>query len=279
MIIYGGQGNVQLKHLHQMVKTDKGRELLLSLQKSDEESYQLIQDILDKKVALEDIHAAMLSNFLYNEWVTDKEKIEPGTIFSAHSAGIFNVLLTSGSADFKRIVYFIKKRAQLVEKLNCSEELWLLLTEDLGQFYQDVLEKCSEKMKLAIVTDESSGVLAMAEESVVFLEETAYLEERFYKLKKLGVSAPYHTGFLDQSFEEYEKLVQELQIVQNDSYQYIFHCEDLSDELLYQWNNVFNWKGLKERILTQESEIFDLSPNKFISKQLLKMKKKKRGSV
>ena len=65
-IIYGGQGNIQLKHLYQMMKTKKGQKLLMELEKCDQESYVLMQKILVKKVDLNDIHAAMLSNFLYN---------------------------------------------------------------------------------------------------------------------------------------------------------------------------------------------------------------------
>ena len=40
-IVYGGQGNVQLKHLHQMIKTKKGQELLLQLETCDQTAYQL----------------------------------------------------------------------------------------------------------------------------------------------------------------------------------------------------------------------------------------------
>lgn len=67
-IIYGGQGNVQLKHLHQMMKTEKGQALLLQLQECDCESHQLIQDILNKKSDLQGLYAAMLTTFLYNAW-------------------------------------------------------------------------------------------------------------------------------------------------------------------------------------------------------------------
>lgn len=38
-VIYGGQGNVQLKHLHQMVKTEKGQNLLLQLEACDPKAY------------------------------------------------------------------------------------------------------------------------------------------------------------------------------------------------------------------------------------------------
>ena len=108
-IVYGGQGNVQLKHLHQMIKTKKGQELLLQLETCDQMAYQLFQDILAKKVDLQDLYAAMLTTFLYNAWISPEEPIEVGTRFSAHSAGIFNVLLASRSASFQDILAFIKK--------------------------------------------------------------------------------------------------------------------------------------------------------------------------
>lgn len=113
-IVYGGQGNVQLKHLYQMVKTKKGQELLLQLEACDQTAYQLFQDILVKTVELQDLYAAMLTTFLYNAWMSPEGAIEIGTRFSAHSAGIFNVLLASGSASFQDILTFIKKRAQLI---------------------------------------------------------------------------------------------------------------------------------------------------------------------
>ena len=275
-IIYGGQGNIQLKHLYQMMKTKKGQKLLMELEKCDQESYELMQKILVKKVDLNDIHAAMLSNFLYNEWLTNYEEIYPNIIFSAHSAGIFNVLLASKSAEFKNIIWFIKKRSQLIKELGRTEELWLLMTENLGMFYQNVLEPSSEKVKLAIVTNEISGVVAMKEEDVRFLDENANSEGYLYKIKELGVKAPYHTSFLNDSLKRYEVLVKKQNIVKNDSYNYIFHCEDLSDELIYQWDNVFNWKGILEKVVENSREIIDLTPNKFITKQLQKMKKRER---
>ena len=82
-IVYGGQGNVQLKHLHQMIKTKKGQELLLQLEACDQTAYQLFQDILAKKVDLQDLYAAMLTTFLYNAWISPEEPIEVGTRFSA----------------------------------------------------------------------------------------------------------------------------------------------------------------------------------------------------
>ena len=278
-VIYGGQGNVQLKHLFQMLKSAKGQQILSQLERCDKESYQLIENVLDKKIGLDDIHAAMLANFLYNEWITNGEEICPGMVFSAHSAGIFNVLLTTNSANFRDIVNFIRKRARLIEELSCPEELWLLMTENLALFSTEVLEQHAEKFKLAIITDSTSGVLAMDEQHLQLLEATASSEGHIYKIKKLGVKAPYHTGFLDKSFDDYVQLVNELNIVQNDLYEYIFHYEDLREELLYQWNQMFNWKGIKENILQRGGEILDLSPNKFISKQLLKMKQKEKRNV
>ncbi len=278
-VIYGGQGNVQLKHLFQMLKSAKGQQILSQLKRCDKESYQLIENVLDKKIGLDDIHAAMLANFLYNEWITNGEEICPGKVFSAHSAGIFNVLLTTNSANFRDIVNFIRKRARLIEELSCPEELWLLMTENLALFSTEVLEQHAEKFKLAIITDSTSGVLAMDEQHLQLLEATASSEGHIYKIKKLGVKAPYHTGFLDKSFDDYVQLVNELNIVQNDLYEYIFHYEDLREELLYQWNQMFNWKGIKENILQRGGEILDLSPNKFISKQLLKMKQKEKRNV
>ena len=278
-VIYVGQGNVQLKHLFQMLKSAKGQQILSQLKRCDKESYQLIENVLDKKIGLDDIHAAMLANFLYNEWITNGEEICPGKVFSAHSAGIFNVLLTTNSANFRDIVNFIRKRARLIEELSCPEELWLLMTENLALFSTEVLEQHAEKFKLAIITDSTSGVLAMDEQHLQLLEATASSEGHIYKIKKLGVKAPYHTGFLDKSFDDYVQLVNELNIVQNDLYEYIFHYEDLREELLYQWNQMFNWKGIKENILQRGGEILDLSPNKFISKQLLKMKQKEKRNV
>ena len=278
-VIYGGQGNVQLKHLFQMLKSAKGQRILSLLQNCDGESYQLIQHVLNKKISLDDIHAAMLANFLYNEWITNSEEIYSGMAFSAHSAGVFNVLLTTNSANFRDIVSFIRKRAHLIEELSCPEELWLLMTENLSLFSAEVLKQHAEKFKLAIITDSTSGVLAMDEQHLQLLEATAVSEGHIYKIKKLGVKAPYHTGFLDKSFDDYAQLVNELNIVQNDLYEYIFHCEDLREELLYQWNQIFNWNGIKEDILQRGGEVFDLSPNKFISKQLLKMKQKEKRNV
>lgn len=271
-IVYGGQGNVQLKHLHQMIKTKKGQELLLQLETCDQTAYQLFQDILAKKVDLQDLYAAMLTTFLYNAWISPEEPIEVGTRFSAHSAGIFNVLLASRSASFQDILIFIKKRAQLVKSLSCQEELHLVMTEDMELFDQKVLKNFSDKFQLAILTDMRSGVLAMRQEDLSILQGAAKEAGLLLKVKPLGVKAPYHTIFLSDSQENYRKMVQELHIQQNQAYEYIFHCDDLEEEILYQWHHLFNWQKIKEGILDKDTDVLDLSPNKFISKQLMKMR-------
>lgn len=74
VIIYGGQGNVQSKHLCQLVKTPKGEILFSKLQATDLESYQLMMDVINHKVSLDNVHASMLANFLYNDWLTNDEK-------------------------------------------------------------------------------------------------------------------------------------------------------------------------------------------------------------
>ncbi|VED90556.1 CylD [Streptococcus equinus] len=271
-IVYGGQGNVQLKHLHQMIKTKKGQELLLQLETCDQTAYQLFQDILAKKVDLQDLYAAMLTTFLYNAWISPEEPIEVGTRFSAHSAGIFNVLLASRSATFQDILAFIKKRAQLVKSLSCQEELHLVMTEDMELFDQKVLKNFPDKFQLAILTDMRSGVLAMRQEDLSILQNAAKEAGLLLKVKPLGVKAPYHTIFLSDSQENYRKMVQELHIQQNQAYEYIFHCNDLEEEILYQWHHLFNWQKIKEGILDKGTDVLDLSPNKFISKQLMKMR-------
>lgn len=271
-IVYGGQGNVQLKHLHQMIKTKKGQELLLQLGTCDQTAYQLFQDILAKKVDLQDLYAAMLTTFLYNAWISPEEPIEVGTRFSAHSAGIFNVLLASRSASFQDILAFIKKRAQLVKSLSCQEELHLVMTEDMELFDQKVLKVYPDKFQLAILTDMRSGVLAMRQEDLSILQNAAKEAGLLLKVKPLRVKAPYHTIFLSDSQESYRKMVQELHIQQNQAYEYIFHCDDLEEEILYQWHHLFNWQKIKESILNKDTDVLDLSPNKFISKQLMKMR-------
>lgn len=271
-IVYGGQGNVQLKHLHQMIKTKKGQELLLQLEACDQTAYQLFQDILAKKVDLQDLYAAMLTTFLYNAWISPEEPIEVGTRFSAHSAGIFNVLLASRSASFQDILIFIKKRAQLVKSLSCQEELHLVMAEDMELFDQKVLKNFPDKFQLAILTDMRSGVLAMRQEDLSILQNAAKEAGLLLKVKPLGVKAPYHTIFLSDSQESYRQMVQELHIQQNQAYEYIFHCDDLEEEILYQWHHLFNWQKIKEGILDKDTDVLDLSPNKFISKQLMKMR-------
>ena len=264
-------GNLQ-KHLHQMIKTKKGQELLLQLETCDQMAYQLFQDILAKKVDLQDLYAAMLTTFLYNAWISPEEPIEVGTRFSAHSAGIFNVLLASRSASFQDILAFIKKRAQLVKSLSCQEELHLVMTEDMELFDQKVLKVYPDKFQLAILTDTRSGVLAMRQEDLSILQNAVKEAGLLLKVKPLGVKAPYHTIFLSDSQESYRKMVQELHIQQNQAYEYIFHCDDLEEEILYQWHHLFNWQKIKEGILDKDTDVLDLSPNKFISKQLMKMR-------
>ncbi|MCD0112223.1 CylD, partial [Streptococcus agalactiae] len=78
---------------------------------------------------------------------------------------------------------------------------------------------------------------------------------------------------------QYKQLIESLDISQNDDYDYIFHCDQLADEILYQWTNLFNWRAIKETIIEKDAEIIDISPNRFISSQLQKMKKRGRKQL
>ncbi|MCD0063624.1 CylD, partial [Streptococcus agalactiae] len=55
--------------------------------------------------------------------------------------------------------------------------------------------------------------------------------------------------------------------------------DQLVDEILYQWTNLFNWRAIKETIIEKDAEIIDISPNRFISSQLQKMKKRGRKQL
>ena len=159
-----------------------------------------------------------------------------------------------------------------MKSLSCQEELHLVMTEDMEIFDQKVLKNFPDKFQLAILTDMRSGVLAMRQEDLSILQNAAKEAGLLLKVKPLGVKAPYHTIFLSDSQESYRKMVQKLHIQQNQAYEYIFHCDDLEEEILYQWNHLFNWQKIKEGILDKDTDVLDLSPNKFISKQLMKMR-------
>ena len=272
IIIYGGQGNITLKDLTILEKSENGKELLSRLKKVDLESYDLFYNVLDNMVPLTEIYASMLCTFLYNEWKTDYNKITLNTFFSSHSAGIFNVLLASGSADFSSLILFIKKRANLIKKINRSESLWLLLGKDVLFILKRFSNEFMDIVDCAIVTDENSLVLAMDSNTKNFFELWLKSNKITAKILDMKVNAPYHTNFLKSSIPEYTELVYQLNICQNTDYGYIFESDCLEKEVINQWACTFKWNDIKKRIVAIDANIVDISPNSFISKQLKKIK-------
>lgn len=272
IIIYGGQGNITLKDLTILEKSENGMELLTRLKKVDLESYDLFYNVLDNKIPLTDIYASMLCTFLYNEWKTDYNKVAPTTFFSSHSAGIFNVLLASGSADFSSLILFIKKRANLLKKMNRSESLWLVLGKDILIILKRFNNEFMDIVDCAIITDENSLVLAMDSNTKNVFESWLKSNKLTAKILDLKVNAPYHTKFLKSSIPEYTELVYQLNICQNTDYGYIFESDCLEKEVINQWACTFKWSDIKKRIVVADANIIDISPNSFISKQLKKYK-------
>ena len=210
----------------------------------------------------------MLCTFLYNEWKTDYCRIGEGTSFSAYSAGIFNVLLASGSVEFSPLVRFIRKRAQLIQDMNISERLWMVISRGLLSKIEYIKAEFKDAVDCAITVDENSAVLAMSSGTKKLLESWFELNGSAIKVVDLNVNAPYHTKFLDSKKLEYIELISRLNITQNTNYRYIFDNTNLKQEVIDQWSSTFNWYGLKKRIVNLDKSIVDISPNRFITKQL-----------
>lgn len=272
IIVYGGQGNVSVQNLKQLQNTTSGENLIAKLKKSDVESYERFQKILVGEMQLADIHASLLATFIYNEWITDYSLINENTYFSAHSAGIFNVLLASNSASFEDIIMFLKKRADLLKKLERTEELWLMIANNAALFQDSVRAELQNIVDISIISDDKSLVIAMDKVNKTIVEESMKAVGIIAKLKQLHVAAPYHSKFLNNGLQEYSEMVHDLKMDQNEKYNYLFENEDLKCELVNQWNHVFDWYTLKRKMIEKNITVYDLSPNKFISKQLSKLK-------
>lgn len=270
IIVYSGQGNVSVKDLSMLEKSEKGIKILEKLRETDLDAFELFYNVLRMEVSLSDPYASMLCTFLYNEWKTDYSIIDSGTIFSAHSAGIFNVLLSSDSADFSSIVDFIKGRARLLTKINRSEKLWMILGKDVLSKIPHIKYEFKGELDCAIITDENSLVLAMDSRTKRMLADWFKFKGLTVKIVDLKVRAPYHTRFLEVAMSEYIDLVSQLNIHQNADYRYIFESSNLEEEIINQWSSTFKWNEIKDKIIALNVRVVDVSPNKFITKQLKK---------
>ncbi|WP_251420583.1 MULTISPECIES: CylD [Lactococcus] len=273
ILVYGGQGNIRLQDLIRLSQSAAGRDILEKLKFTNTQSHTYFQSILKNEILLSDNYASMLGTFIYNLWRTSEYKLSDITCFSSHSAGIFNVLLASDSASFENIVTFIEKRAALVNSLKCKEEMWLVATSSMERL-REVIDGISF-VELAITTDSTTGVLSFSEENRDRFVDRVESADLLIKLKKLGLKVPYHTKFLQPIKEEYIQLVKILDIQQNNAFKYIYMSSNLEEEIINQLTQEFKWHRILEELVKKGLSIEDLSPNRFILKQvkLLNLKK------
>ncbi|AYG02058.1 hypothetical protein [Lactococcus allomyrinae] len=267
LILYGGQGNVRLTDLVRLTKDDDGKNLLKQLESFDSEMYGYFQKVLKGTVPFSDNYASMLSTFLYNAWRTSEVDLNEILYFSSHSAGIFNVLLSSGSVEFGDVLRFIQRRADLVKLHQGDEEMWLVVTQSLS-LLENLIQEKKEVIKLAIKTNATTGVAAFSERNKLEIENFLKSQGLLVKFKKLSLRIPYHTAFLDDIAKEYNSLVDELFIKQNNQFRYIYSSKNLENEIKNQLTQNFNWQGVLEQIVDENLEVYDFSPNKFMKKQL-----------
>ncbi|MEY8536883.1 hypothetical protein AALM99_00290 [Lactococcus muris] len=273
ILVYGGQGNIRLQDLIRLSQSAAGRDILEKLKFTNTQSHTYFQSILKNEILLSDNYASMLGTFIYNLWRTSEYKLSDITCFSSHSAGIFNVLLASDSASFENIVAFIEKRAKLVNSLKCKEEMWLVATSSMERL-REVIDGISF-VELAITTGSTTGVLSFSEENRDRFVDRVESADLLIKLKKLGLKVPYHTKFLQPIKEEYIQLVKILDIQQNNAFKYIYMSSNLEEEIINQLTQEFKWHRILEELVKKGLSIEDLSPNRFILKQvkLLNLKK------
>lgn len=266
ILVYGGQGNVRLQDLIRLSQSAAGRDILENLELTNKQSHTYFQSILKNEVVLSDNYASMLGTFIYNLWRTSEYELSDITCFSSHSAGIFNVLMASDSASFENIVSFIEKRAELVNSLECKEEMWLVATASMEKL-RDVIAGISF-VELAITTSSTTGVLAFSEENRDKFVDRVESADLLIKLKKLGLKVPYHTKFLQAIKEEYIQLVKNLDIQQNNAFKYIYMSSQLEEEIINQLTQEFKWYRILKELVKKNLLIEDLSPNRFILKQV-----------
>lgn len=266
IILYGGQGNIKLQDLIKLSKTNMGKKIISKLRDTNYESFLYFKKMLKGEVPLSESHASMLGTFIYNLWKTQNIDLSEISYFSSHSAGIFNVLMASGSSSFDKILIFIEKRAELVGNLKRKEEMWFTVTTSIEKL-RPIIKKLND-VEFAITTNPTTCVLAFSEEKKDELMEVIQTSGLEIRIKKLNLKVPYHTKFLNSLEEKYRQLVKELDIQQNDEFNYIYSLDNLEDEIINQLTNEFNWYGILEEIINKKLITYDLTSNGFIQKQI-----------
>ncbi|KAA8710683.1 hypothetical protein F4V47_09460 [Lactococcus garvieae subsp. garvieae] len=270
IVLFGGQGNLRMSDLVKVNSSINGKKILNHINQSSPFSYEYFKNILSGEIPLNETYASMLSTFIYNWWRVSEIDLSKIEYFSSHSAGIFNVAFASESVELDRLLAFIKKRADLMESYLGSEEMWLALTSSCKDLETTVCE-LSEIIKVSIRTNHTTEVLAFSQSDKLKLEEHAANLGIPLRLKSLGLKIPYHTQFLSDLRDNYYQLVDNLNIIQNSSFKYLYHTKNLKQEIKNQLDITFNWEEILLEVGRKNLEVYDLSSNRFISKNLRAM--------
>lgn len=280
IIIFSGQGNVSELDLKRISQQKEVEELLSELIQSDRDAAETINAILFKGSKIDSVYKSILTTFFYNEYYVRKSIAQTTVSYAtAHSAGIFNLLLFENYCDMKEVLQLIKQRSKLLTQKEFHIDMYFFMCSD---FYtlETMIDKYSEiDACISIITDKTSGVMVGKTEQLEKLKQI--LAEKNIKLilKKSAISIPYHSNFLRCIEKEYKILIKSFKIDENNrqnKVQFIFEKNNtLEDEIIDQLTSVFNWKIIKQKIRKLDiGEIYDSSPNKFITKQFKRLNMK-----
>ena len=140
--------------------------------------------------------------------------------FAGHSLGEYSALVASGKLDFAKAIYLVRKRGQAMQTavpngVGSMAAVMRMDAEDLSSVCSEVSEQTGKPVELANYNSPQQIVIAGYKESVD--EVVARLKSEKKRAILLPVSAPFHSSLMKPAKEAMLPLLEEAEIVKNDS--------------------------------------------------------------
>lgn len=276
IVVFSGQGNTKAVDLRKHLKSPEGQSFLNDISQNTK-FLELTNSAVNG--LLEPLSFEMIATFMNNDIYWRKlKKLKDIQSMSSHSAGIFNLILATKAVRFSKMLEFLILRIQLLQKYHGDKRLYIYMSDNRDSLFSIA---ANEKISFdeSIVTDDNSGVLSISPQDSLTMKKLADKEHIFLKIKDSGIPIPYHSKYLNEFFNEYKKLIEQLfhgaDLNRFEKYTFIFESNmNPKDEVLRQLTGTIYWNDIKKYIINGNFEtIYDTSANGFVKKQIQRLVK------
>lgn len=223
--------------------------------------------------------ALLTTSYAHSKVLLYEHEITP-SFFAGHSLGEFTALVCVGALSFADALKLVRKRGQLMKK--ASEANAGTMVAVLGMDVNVIQEECTKISKadsLVVVSNHNSpeqAVLSGDHEAILKISDL--LGQKGARLKKLRVSAAFHSPMMEEAAKEFEDELRRYQyktpqwpVMSNVTGEPITDSSQFIDELSQQLTKSVQWVSTMRYLKEQGVNIFiDCGPGKVIKNLTIK---------